>query len=278
MGCYGGHMHGLPSTAGFLVRGLLRRRAGLHNGSIPHIEHEFSGIRVQEDWLDAYCALTGATRTAHLPNMVPQLIAGPMHAAVLTAAEMPLKTLGLVHVGQKIHRLAPLPLDGEYRLKTWVEGHRVAKRGAEFDLHTRLFLGGSEVWSGTTTILGRGPWGDKTLPSTEEPAPITWGDVTEWSVPASIGRQWWRVCGDPNPIHLHPLLAKPLGFKRAIAHGTWLLARAIASLDDPDQVSCSFRRPVFLPSQVDFMSASSSFRIQDSRTTKLHVAGTFGAV
>ena len=50
------------------------------------------------------------------------------------------------------------------------------------------------------------------------------------------------------------LLARLFGFKRAIVHGTWTLARALAlsrlPQTDAFTLDASFRRPVELPSEI----------------------------
>jgi acyl dehydratase len=64
------------------------------------------------------------------------------------------------------------------------------------------------------------------------------------------------VSGDHNPIHLYPLTAKALGFKRQIAHGMWSLARCVAAIENrlPDAVTvdAAFKKPIFLPGSVAF--------------------------
>ena len=47
------------------------------------------------------------------------------------------------------------------------------------------------------------------------------------------------MSGDHNPIHLYPLTAKALGFRRQIAHGMWSLARCVAAVENrlPDAVT-----------------------------------------
>jgi len=62
------------------------------------------------------------------------------------------------------------------------------------------------------------------------------------------------VSGDSNPIHMHALSAKAFGFPRAIAHGMWTKAHAIALLEQQEgwqsgalSVSCQFKKPLFLP-------------------------------
>jgi acyl dehydratase len=85
----------------------------------------------------------------------------------------------------------------------------------------------------------------------------------KWEVPASEGRKYAALSGDYNPIHLSPLMAKLIGgFKGAIIHGKWTLAKACAGLRRrgylrPSSgkgvfVECSFRSPLVMPGKADF--------------------------
>ena len=73
-------------------------------------------------------------------------------------------------------------------------------------------------------------------------------------MPESTGRRYAAIAGDLNPIHQHALLARLFGFKRAIVHGTWTLARALALAElprtDAFTLDATFRRPVELPSDI----------------------------
>ena len=75
----------------------------------------------------------------------------------------------------------------------------------------------------------------------------------EWKLGGDLGRRYAAVSGDRNPIHMHSLTAKPLGFPAAIAHGMWTKARCLAALESrlPDAFTAevAFRRPILLPGQ-----------------------------
>ncbi len=63
------------------------------------------------------------------------------------------------------------------------------------------------------------------------------------------------MSGDWNPIHLHALTARPLGFPAAIAHGMYTYARTLAALGpalpgDGFTSTVWFGKPVRLPSTV----------------------------
>ena len=73
----------------------------------------------------------------------------------------------------------------------------------------------------------------------------------QWRLPGDLGRRYAGVSGDRNPIHLHDVPAKLLGFPRTIAHGMWTKARCLAALENrlPEAfaVEARFRRPVRCP-------------------------------
>ena len=78
--------------------------------------------------------------------------------------------------------------------------------------------------------------------------------MARWRLPEGLGRAYAGVSGDVNPIHLHALSAKAMGFPRAIAHGMWTAARTLAALGALDRAvepPVWFAKPVFLPSTVE---------------------------
>ena len=80
---------------------------------------------------------------------------------------------------------------------------------------------------------------------------------------------------------MYGLTAKALGFPRQIAHGMWTKARCVAALEPrlPGAfgVEVAFKRPILLPSKVEFTSgrqtAMHRFGVR-SRDGEPHLAGT----
>ena len=81
--------------------------------------------------------------------------------------------------------------------------------------------------------------------------------AAQWSLDGGLGRRYGAVSGDVNPIHLHPLTAKAMGFPRAIAHGMWTYARVLGALgrrpEGPSTSHVWFKKPVLLPGKVDLV-------------------------
>jgi acyl dehydratase len=104
----------------------------------------------------------------------------------------------------------------------------------------------------------------------------------EWKLGGDLGRRYAAVSGDRNPIHMHSLTAKPLGFPAAIAHGMWTKARCLAALEPrlPDSftVEVAFRRPILLPGRVEFGSQAegdrTAFFVRDAKKHKPHLEGS----
>lgn len=234
----------------------LRRGRRLGPGeTLPAIEA--TATRLDGD-AAAYAKVCGFPVADPLPVTWPAVLTRGLQLGVMTAPEFPLPLLGLVHVRQTIAWARPVaasePLGGSCR----VEGHRVARRGGEFDLVCAVTAGGEPVWTGVTTLLSRALPGDGVKRPRPPEAPIPPGRSACWEIPEDQGRRYAAVSGDWNPIHLHALAARLFGFARAVAHGWWLLARALAELDDDvppaGTLDARFLAPVPLPSTVRFVS------------------------
>ncbi|MEJ7875979.1 MAG: hypothetical protein WKF62_04900, partial [Solirubrobacterales bacterium] len=83
--------------------------------------------------------------------------------------------------------------------------------------------------------------------------------------------------------HMYGLTAKAFGFPRQIAHGMWTKARCVAALEprlpDAFSVEVAFKRPVLLPSRVEFASRAGendgevTFGVRSAKDGTPHLAG-----
>jgi acyl dehydratase len=110
------------------------------------------------------------------------------------------------------------------------------------------------VWDGRSTYLHRGRPDPEANAEAGAPAFPSGRVAAVWRLPAHLGRRYGAVSGDVNPIHLHPLTARAMGFPAAIAHGMWTYARTLAALGPaaggPSTSRVWFRKPVLLPGTV----------------------------
>jgi len=127
-----------------------------------------------------------------------------------------------------------------------------------------------------------------TAPAQAEPPVIAGGGEREtafWRLPSDLGRLYGAISGDRNPIHMHPLPARALGFPGAIAHGMWTFARALATLAgelaDGHAIEASFQRPIVLPASVQLSSRDADgereFAVRDVARQTSHMRGRIWA-
>lgn len=241
------------------ARLLAHRRPGLREGeSIPRLEVGARSLRVTEEQLRRYCALTGFARGEALPLTAPQVFAAGLHVELLGDPAFPLPALGLVHLGNRIEQSQPVPARAPFEARCWVQGQREVPLGVEFDLHTEVRVEGAAAWRSVTSVLSRRKGARPEKREEKKPAEAPhgpWLRSTVLRVPESLGREYASVAGDLNPIHQHALAAKLFGFPRAIVHGMWTLARTVSEAESllpagPLVLEARFRKPVFLPGRV----------------------------
>lgn len=229
-------------------------------------------VEVNVDRIADYDRVCGFPLTDELPPTYPQVLALPLHMALVTDPRFPLPALGLVHIENRIAQRRPLRLGERLSLRvraTPVESH---PRGRKVSVVTEVRVGGELVWEGVATTLRRESGGPRAeRPAGERPA------GAQWRLAADLGRRYAAVSGDRNPIHLSKLTAKPFGFPRAIAHGMWTKARCLAALHpqlpDAFTVEVRFRRPILLPARVVFTTADQRFAVHDARDGTPHLEG-----
>lgn len=253
-----------------------RKPARLREGAeVPRIDGVLRGVRVDPDHLSRYRELCGF-RGDEVPVTYPHVLASGLHLAMLASPEFPVRLLGLVHVANRIEQRGPMPVASSGELVAWLEGHRDTARGQEFDLHTEWRQGAEVPWRETMTFLARAEQkrGGKTAAQVERPAPE---QTVTFDAPRDIGRRYGPLAGDVNPIHLSDVTAKLFGFKRAIAHGMWSLARCASQLpsDGPRVLDVQFKLPVFLPARLVLERRDVDFVLLDESREKPHLTGRF---
>jgi acyl dehydratase len=175
----------------------------------------------------------------------------------MTSPQFPFPAIGTLHLANTITQHRPVAIGEVLQLEVHCSQPRAHPKGRAIDFVATATAGGDVVWESTSTYLRRGGADDAEVsaPSAAEGLAIVPGRAT-WSLAGDVGRRYAAVSGDHNPIHLYPLTARALGFRRQIAHGMWTLARCLAALENrlPDSVTvdAAFKRPVFLPGTVAF--------------------------
>ena len=149
------------------------------------------------------------------------------------------------------------------------------------------------VWEETCSFLARKKSAatkkaktTPSIPADNDTDPGT--SITSWEIPGNMGRQFAKVSGDVNPIHMSNLTAKIFGFKQAIIHGVWLMSRTMADLEaellkNPQGLSgitmqVNFKLPAFIPCWVtlhkNITEHGLNFVMKDSAGEKPHMSGS----
>lgn len=265
-------LDGLPGIPAAFARGLATsaRRPGAAGG-LPTRRLVVTGVAQDVRRLADYCEVTGSVLADTVPATWLHVLTFPLHVSLMADRAFPFPMLGMVHVANTMTQHRPVRAAERIALSSWVEDLAPHRRGHTVDLVGEVRVGDEVVWQGRSTYLAKdrdksrdrardqeGPTGGTEdrpdAPTTREQHVIPATELAVWRLPADLGRRYARVAGDANPIHLSAVTARAFGFPRAIAHGMWSHARALAAvqprLADAFRADVRFGRPVLLPSTV----------------------------
>lgn len=221
-------------------------------------------VSVDRAALARYQRVCGFDVSDVVPATYLHVLVFPLAVEVMSDREFPLPIVGMLHAANFMHQVRPVSVGEPLELTVSAENLRRHRVGRQVDLVARAKIGPAVVWSERSTYLRREtPPDGEHRRTRDDPGPVMEGAAARWRIPADAGRRYSAVSGDRNPIHFNPLAAKAFGFPRAIAHGMWLHARALASLSArlPGwyRVDVDFKAPVFLPSTVAVTTHATSY-------------------
>ncbi|EHN11275.1 Acyl dehydratase [Patulibacter medicamentivorans] len=230
--------------------------------ALPDLTLTLPEVRVDVAKLQAYAKVCGFSLRNDLPVTYPFVLGFPLHMALMTDGSFPFPAIGLVHMHNRIVQHRPISIGETLSVAVRADNLQPHPKGRTFELTTTVRAGDELVWEDVAAIFragsGKGPAPEGSEDPTAGVGALRIAPTEEWRLAGNLGRRYGFVAGDVNPIHLHPLSAKLLGFPRAIAHGMWTKARSLAALQDrlPDAyaVDVRFQRPVLLPTTVAFGS------------------------
>jgi len=283
------HFSAAPAIAPAYLKILLARKPTFATDTIPRIHAVLHRFAVNPRHLARYRRVCGDRESAELPITYPHVLAAPLHLAMIACEAFPVSLLGVVHTRNRITQQRPLRASDTGEIHSWMEGHRETARGQEIDLQTQLRVGDEPVWSETSTLLARRADGSRPprtreggLPHLEVP-PRHDVSTSTFVVSPGVGRRYARVSGDFNPIHIADVTARFFGFKRAIAHGMWSLARCAAELGGPTfaqpcTLDVAFKRPISFRARTVLESWMSDrhmgFSLRDPEIQRDHLLGS----
>ena len=251
--------------------------------ALPPVELVLPRVELNAQHIGQYSALCGFKVGQGVPLIYPQLLTFPLVMQFFGSDDCPWPAMGTVHLANAIRQHDGLRAGDVMRVEMSTGRLFAHEKGQAFTLELRILRDGQLVWQGTQTLLVRGV----RQASGEPYASTLVGDLplsrqADFAVPGNIGRRYGRVSGDMNPIHLSALSARPFGFRRAIAHGLWTKARALAALLPAAPVAeasaaVEFKAPLLLPAGASLWTTRSVsrawFEVRDARGERPHLRG-----
>jgi acyl dehydratase len=214
---------------------------------------------------------SGIDTTSHPLHLMLFLSAAtePAMLLLLTKINCPMDPIGGVNVRNRFEIVDPQLLgkkleefmseDGVmeqgWKIKTRLDPNlRKVKRGWEVTIVVELVLGNDILYRQFFTFL---QFAKHSTPASSD---INHTDpdispTTSVRLTSNDPYLWATLSKDYNPIHFSSTLARLFGFKSMIAHGNHVLAKGLAKLDIDGEgmkfMEVAFRRPVFIPSELD---------------------------
>ncbi|MFM2420933.1 MAG: hypothetical protein RL385_5656 [Pseudomonadota bacterium] len=252
---------------------------------LPNLEFGLDGVKTERSKLAAYNQVCGFDVPSAVPATWLHILAFPLHGALLTHERFPFPMIGLVHISNFITQHRAISADDSVDIRASLGKLTAHDKGVLFSVLTEITLRGEKVWEEESVYLRRGRFQGNfaAAVAADDDTPVESPEsIASWSLGEDLGRRYGMASGDLNPIHLHALSARAFGFKRAIAHGMWTQARALAALSGFTQgkafrLSTHFKLPAFLPSEVSFRTrvdgAATLFEVRDKSGQKPHARG-----
>lgn len=209
------------------------------------------------------------------------IMAFPLHLQLMLQGDFPFALLGLVHIKNDIVQHRPVETHEAVSICCYFDQITPHSKGWVFGIKSEARVQDEIVWHSTSVNLFRTSSSTAAKNNSGDIFEALSGETQYWSLASPLGRQYAKASGDYNPIHLHSLVARLFGFKRQIAHGMWSKARCLSAFehltDEPFHCHCSFLKPIFLPTKVDFTQSvnqrTTDFSLSSNRQSIQHLIG-----
>lgn len=243
-------------------------------------------MRPNPDELAEFNALVGWADSSHLAPTWLQMRSMPTMLNLLTSPEFPFSPLGLVHLENNICIREVLPADADYVVQCTIVRYETHSKGVVVKARVEALLENQVVYQvdASFLVLIKAVVKPRQPGSQQFRSEILNDKERTWQLGTDIGRQYAKISGDYNLIHITPLTAKLFGFKRHIAHGMYLQARALSDIlatgligesAFPTSISTAFKKPVFLPAKITL--GHSQLRTEKGTKFELYSGATLHA-
>jgi acyl dehydratase len=277
-------LESVPSLTGLYARAVATALPG-GGDELPSDALLVRDVAVEPERVAEYARVCGFGVRDAVPGTYPHVLGFPLQMKLVTERSFPLPVLGLIHIANRIEVAEPIPVGAHLELEARAQDLREHRLGRQVDFAVEARLGGRPAWRGRSTYLRREK--SDSRDSASPPADAAAGEETPlrvgavWRVPGDIGRRYAAVSGDRNPIHMHSLPARALGFPGAIAHGMWTKARCLAAfegrLPGAYSIDVEFRAPLRIPGRARLLTGRDDggwrLRVESADGERTHMTG-----
>ena len=257
-------------------------------------QYSVSGQSIDSTNLQRYIQCCRYSNTDHVPVTYPFVMAFPLLMKLMTSAQFPISILGLIHYKNAITQHSPINKSAIVTIICRVSNDIKADKGRFIETHIDIFVDGQLMWECTSTFLQKSRrkqtkrHSEDSEDSENKPSPNNLLDSPTMETISALkfnhfdALKYAYISKDSNPIHLHYIPAKLMGFKSTIMHGMLAKARVLAQLEtfiDIQHISIDvqFKSAIFLPAQVCLNVAVSpqnnTFSLTNANNRVTHLSG-----
>ncbi|MCW8107380.1 MaoC/PaaZ C-terminal domain-containing protein [Alteromonas ponticola] len=238
----------------------------------------------------SYCALVDWDEKNSLHPLYSQMMSLGLQMQCLADKRNPFPLLGLVHISNDVWQSMHLDRHLLLSLHAKLGELKAHPKGWVIDVIIEGHQQGTCVYRADASYLMRihAPHVAKGTQKQQKGRQVFWETYQHAAhvhIPDNIGRKYARISNDYNPIHLFTITAKLFGFKQAIAHGMWSLAKCYSLLETDKHetknihLNADFLKPVLLPAECVLMKNSgeteTQFVLLNSETSEPHIKAKF---
>ncbi|NVK36403.1 MAG: hypothetical protein HWE18_00640 [Gammaproteobacteria bacterium] len=264
----------LPSLFNLYLGSLLKRKPRIQPTATASTTPTLKiSTQINTRQLTQYTSLCGVdSNQTSIPIFYPQVMAFKLHLLLLLNKSLPFPVMGLVHKSNDVTYLKAIKPTDPLEIKVGLESLEKQENGTDCHIFTHVYVNGELHWTAISTYFYRAPKNNNQQSqknksaSTLKPQLTPYSNKALWQLPRNLGRKYAFITGDLNPIHLSSLTAKLFGFKKTIIHGMFLAAKVANEILPkeavfPSRIDLQFKRPVFLPNQVEFRHSNTRFQL-----------------
>jgi hypothetical protein len=247
------------------------------------------GIPVDEERVLRYRRVCGYSQAPDAPFVPPgflQTLFIGLLARYITSDFFPINAMGLIQTAQQFESRSPVRINDFLDLSCTLDDMTLTAKGISTRFLLETYRENQVVWQGISTYLTRTRSPENRPGKTLQDRPLP--TLMTIDVPSGTGRKYARVSGDYNPHHLSNVTARIIGFRQAMAHGMWSLARTLACLEpvmtftERYSVDAAFKLPVYMPATLTVGKKAVItgdgrhrifFDLRDAGTCKPHLKG-----